>query len=662
VELVKETIGVIPTYLLLYAAFALAVLLFLRAARAKIRIVQRGRPENRSDRIGARIAGLFGYVLFQRRLPKYRIAGVMHMLIFWGFLVFALGYAFIIVTGGEIQNRLSGISGGSVSDIYATFQEIFGVLVIVSVIVAALRRHILRVPRLEINRDADIVLSLIFLIMSTHFLTQALSFSLGIEEYGWTPFSHGLSGLFSDLSGAEASGLFTALWWAHLFLIFGFLAYLPTSKHLHIFLGPFNVYFRSLRPAGEMTLIDIENAESFGAENIEDYTWKSLFDLLSCAECGRCQDHCPAYTTDKPLSPKQLIIDLKHVLFETSSNGSEVEENAASPLAGGPIAEDVIWACTSCRACQEQCPILIEHVDKIMELRRYLTLMEGHFPNEAKLAFKNMETNYNPWTLGWSERARWAEDLDLKALPDDEQADVLLWVGCAGAFDERNRRVARALVGLLRKAGVDVAFLGTEEKCCGDPVRRLGNEYLYQMLAQENVELLNRKKFKRIVTTCPHCMNTLRTEYPQLGGAYDVVHATQMLDELVRAGRLKPTSPVPATVSFHDSCYLGRYNGIYDEPRRVLRAVPGVALREMRRHRSTSFCCGAGGGRMWLEESLGTRINHSRIEQAAEAGPDTIASSCPYCLTMFEDGIKEKEMSETLRSLDVIEILDKAVQ
>lgn len=655
-ELVRETIGTVPTYVILYLAFAVSLLLFMRSAIAKLRLVRSGQPEGRSDRVGARIAGLVSYVLFQKRLPKYRGAGVMHMLIFWGFLVFALGYAFIVLTGGELQERL----GGVVSDVYATFQEVFGALVILSVAVAAFRRHVLKIERLEITRDADIVLLLIFLIMTSHFATQALAHRLVGEGYGWKPLSAALSGGFANLPSTAAAGLHAVFWWAHLFLIFGFLAYLPASKHLHILLGPPNVYYRSLRPTGELSLIDIENAERFGVEKIEDYTWKSLFDLLACAECGRCQDHCPAYASEKPLSPKRLIIDLKHELLERSNAGSGGDD-AAKPLAGTTIEEEVIWACTTCRACQEQCPILIEHIDKLIELRRYLTLMEGRFPNEAKLAFKNMETNYNPWQIGWAERAGWAEGLDLRRLEDGEETDVLLWVGCAGAFDDRNKKVARDLVGLLRKAGLDVSFLGTEERCCGDPARRLGNEYLYQMLAQENVETLKKKSFHRIVTTCPHCFNVIRSEYPQLGGHFQVRHATEILGDLLREGKLEPVGAVPAAVSFHDSCYLGRYSQIYDAPRRLLRSVPGVSLREMRRNRSSSFCCGAGGGRMWLEENIGARINHLRIEQAAEVEPDVVASACPYCLTMFEDGIKEKGLTERLRALDVIEILAESV-
>jgi len=656
VDLVKETIGAFPTYLILYLSFAAAILLFARAARGKVRLVRRGQPEDRTDHTGRRVTGLFGYVLFQRRLPKYKIAGLMHMLIFWGFLVFALGYAFIVFTGGELQERFAGIGGGAIADVYSTFQELFGVLVVLSVVVAAFRRHVLKVRRLEINRDADLVLLLIFLIMTSHFLTQGLALNLG-AGYGWTPVSRALAGLLAGFS--DARGLHVGVWWIHLFLIFGFLAYLPASKHLHIFFGPFNVYFRSLRPAGEVPLIDIETAERFGAERIEDFTWKSLFDLLSCAECGRCQDHCPAYDTDKPLSPKRLLIDLKHQLFE-SAEGDDAGEHA--PLAGGAIEEDVIWSCTTCRACQEQCPILIEHVEKIIELRRYLSLMEGRFPNEAKLAFKNLETNYNPWTIGWAERAGWAEGLDLETLGEGGETDVLLWVGCAGAFDDRNKKVVRALVGLARGAGVEMAHLGTDERCCGDPARRLGNEYLYQMLAQENVETLRGRTFNRIVTTCPHCLNTLAAEYPQLGGGFEVVHATSFLDELLREGRIRPTERVQAIVGFHDSCYLGRYNGLYEPPRRVLRSIPGITLREPKRNRRSSFCCGAGGGRMWLEESIGTRINHRRIQQVAETGPEIVASGCPYCLTMFEDGIKETERSDQLRALDVIELLAQSVK
>jgi Fe-S oxidoreductase len=436
--------------------------------------------------------------------------------------------------------------------------------------------------------------------------------------------------------------------------------------------------------------VNIEGAETFGAARPYDFRWKSLLDLLACAECGRCQDHCPAHATEKPLSPKRVILDLKDAFLEypppaplnsgawqparpacqnsgespsSGSRGAGSQTQVSQPLQpedyeiSKKIGEDAIWACTTCRACEEHCPVFIEHVEKIVEMRRNLVLMASRFPQEVTQLFKNLETNYNPWPIGFAQRADWAKDLNLKTAKKGEKIDVLIWTGCAGAFDDRNKKVVRSLVSVLRKAGIEPYFLGTTEKCCGDPARRSGNEYLYQTLAEENVTLLNSLDFKALVTTCPHCYNTIVNEYPQFGGDYNVEHYTTFVKRLLDEGRLSPRAETAETGTYHDSCYLGRYSDIYDEPRQVL-ASCGVIVKDAKRSRREGFCCGAGGARMWMEESLGTRINHARLQQLKATGATRIYTACPYCLTMLADAIKEKEETG-LEVSDICEILER---
>jgi len=396
---------------------------------------------------------------------------------------------------------------------------------------------------------------------------------------------------------------------------------------------------------------------------LSEFTWKQLFDTDACTRCGRCQDNCPAYLSEKPLSPKKVIQDLKsHLVVQGKSLSQNKDaEDQTPPIPGNVITEDELWACTTCGACQEVCPVFIEVVDKVVDLRRYLVLMESKFAPEVKLFFKNMETNYNPWTIGFATRGDWAKDLKVKILAEDSNVDFLFWVGCAGSFDERNKKVSRTLVNLLEKASINFGILGTEEMCCGETLRRMGNEYLAQILMQQNIELFNKYGVKKIITYCPHCFNTFKNEYPQFGGVYEVFHHTEFLWDLIEKGKLKLTTSVEMSVVYHDSCYLGRYNNIYDAPRKLLESVEDTRLYEMERKKDRSFCCGAGGGRMWMEETLGKRINQMRVVQAVETNASVLATACPYCLTMLEDGIKEKEMEQMISALDVAELVEKAL-
>ena len=410
-------------------------------------------------------------------------------------------------------------------------------------------------------------------------------------------------------------------------------------------------------------ITDFETRETYGVANIPEFTWKQLLDLDACTRCGRCQDRCPAYLTEKPLTPKKLIQDLKNHLQKERpmllGNGNGKEARALTPIMGNAITDDELWSCTSCMSCMEQCPVFIEQVPKVVDLRRYLVMMESSFPPEVAGVFKNMEVNSNPWGIGLAKRGDWAKALGVKILSEseDKDIDVLYYVGCSGSFDDRNKKVAASFVQILQAAGVRFGILGAEEKCCGDSARRMGNEYLFQQLAQENIAAMQQYGVKTVVTTCPHGYNIIKNEYPQLGGVFQVYHHTEFIARLVAEGRLKLTNTINQKLTFHDSCYLGRYNSIYDQPRKVMATIPGITLHEMDRNRERSFCCGAGGGRMWMEEHLGTRINHSRFEDAVKTKADMIGTACPFCLTMLEDATKDKEMEESIRVRDVAELV-----
>jgi Fe-S oxidoreductase len=402
-----------------------------------------------------------------------------------------------------------------------------------------------------------------------------------------------------------------------------------------------------------------EDTEVFGIQKIEEYTTKQLWDLHACMECGRCQDNCPAWQTDKPLSPKKVITDLREHLNERGQvllkKNGDVEE---IPSLGGSVVQyDEIWACTTCRACQEHCPVFIEHIDKIVDMRRAMVMMESNFPNEMNPVLRNMETQFNPYMVGNDTRAEWAEDLGIKKVSTDQDVEYLFFVGCTASFDDRNKKVATALAKIMKEAGISFGILGTEEKCCGEPLRRMGNEYLGQMMITENISTFKKYGVKKIVTACPHCFNTLKNEYPDFDGKFQVIHHAELLADLVKKGKIRPSKKLPAIATYHDSCYLGRHNDIYDQPRDALKALTSGQPKEMKDSKETGFCCGAGGGRMWMEETLGSRINETRVQQALDVKADTMATACPFCLIMLGDGIKAKDAEEKLEIMDVAEMM-----
>jgi Fe-S oxidoreductase len=644
--------------------------LVLKTIVLRYRLLRLGKSKPPLDQIGLRLRNFVTKVLFQKSVLERPLPGLMHALVFWGLLVFVI--AAVNRVGEGFSAGFSIFFGARFGDYYWGLVDLFGVLVLIGILALGFRRYVLRPDCLKpSSTEFAAIIVLITALVFTYMLGEAFRMALDTTDADRFRFAGAFIARVLtrlELSDAALRAGYMVCWWTPILAVLFFTFHVPSSKHMHLIACPFNEFFASLKPKGELATLDLEDetAESFGVAKINEFTWKDLLDLHSCVECGRCQDNCPAHLSDKPLSPKLLIRDLKHHLLEVgprllqepagAASDAEQTEGAAPIMPGEVISDDTLWACTTCFACVEHCPIAIEQMSKIVDMRRYLVLMESRFPQEAVTVFKNIEANSNPWGIGWAQRADWAKELGLKKICENPDAELLFWVGCSGAFDERSKKVSAALVKILRAAGVDFAILGEEEKCCGDSARRLGNEYLYQILARENVETLNKYNVRNIVTTCPHGFNTLKNEYPKFGGNYEVVHHTQLITELIRNGRVKLTNGSSDCLVYHDSCYLGRYNDIYEEPREALKAV-GYNITPLERQHRTSFCCGAGGGRMWLEENLGKRINEMRSQEIAETDVGLVATACPFCLTMIEDGMKELGKAETVCTKDIAEIV-----
>ena len=619
----------------------------------------------KADRIPERISTVILNVLGQQAVLRKKGIGIAHTLIFWGFLIISVGtveqFASTLVQGASFE-----FIGHWPYRAFLFLHDIFTVLVLAGVGYAAWRRYLVRPEGLGKSHDASLVLAFTAGLMVSILLMHGFHIAGVQPDYASAmPVSSSVAaiiqGLFGFSPGVNAI-IGTLFKWIHMCLVLGFSVYIPGSKHLHIVAAGPNTFLKNLDPTKAMKPINFEDESvtQYGTAKVSDLSWKDSLDYYSCTECGRCQDVCPAHNTQKPLSPKNLILDLKNNLYANKEAMLAGKYDEVTGVIDGHITEDVIWACTSCRACEVACPVFIEHTDKIYDIRRNLVMMESKFPTEVQTVFRNMETNASPWAFAASDRANWAEGLSVKTVAEETDFDVLLWVGCAGSFDDRNKKVLRAFVSLLKKAGIKFTILGNEEQCTGDPARRIGNEYLFQTLAKANIETLNRYNVKKVVTACPHCFNTLKNEYKDFGGTYDVVHHSQYIAQLLQDGKLKPTKSVDETITFHDSCYLGRWNNVYEQPRSVLGAIPAARMVEMKANHAESMCCGAGGGRMWMEETLGARINVKRTEQALETKAGVIASSCPFCMTMMSDGVKTKEMQDKVRVLDIAELMDQA--
>jgi Fe-S oxidoreductase len=677
----------VPGYLLVFPVVYGAMAYFALAMARHLRVFAAAGPSSPFGSVRRRAWGLVVYALAQAKMLRDARAGLMHLAIFWGFVALTIGTADII-TGGLVQGIVSWPADGAVWTALTALQNVAAVGVLVAVGYACWRRLVTRPPRLALTRGALVILGLIGGVVGTELLAMAL----GAARWGDRPgaiVANPLAALLRGLDPVLLQAGFVACWWAHVVLVAAFICYLPGSKHLHIATSFFNIYFRKLAPRGQLPALDLETeSRTFGVRTIADLGWKDLLDGFTCTECGRCTKACPAHATGKSLDPRAMIMGIRHLAVDAEHglnllpNSPLVRETfglddglapaaLAIPIVDTAIPYDAVWDCVTCGACVEACPVLIEHVDKIVGLRRNLVLEETRFPPELNAAFRNLEQAGNPWGSPRAGRLDWTRDLPfavptVAALARDgtlDSLEVLYWVGCAAAFDERNRKVARAVATCLAAAGVRFAILGQEEACTGDPARRTGNEYVFSVLASGNIETLTRYGMQKrtIITACPHCFNTIGTEYGQLGGTFEIVHHSVYLRELLAAGRL-PIADAPGaptrSVTFHDSCYLARYNGVSAEPRQVLRQLPVVELHEMEQRGRSTFCCGAGGGRMWMEESRGTRINEERTRQALATGAGAIVTECPFCMTMIRDGLGAAgDRGAGVQAIDLAEIL-----
>ncbi len=656
-----------PTIMALLIIFAFGF--FFYNIYTLIRVVCIGKYEMRFDNIPERIKRVLIYVFGQKRLVKnYTFAGIAHFMIFWGFVIITIGTIEFLVGGVIPGFRLIPGEGHKY---YEFILDIVQFLVLIAIVMGIINRTTIA-KRREVNGlDAVVVLGLIFGLMVTAFGFTGSAIAMGVGEPEYLPVSNVFAKLF--FNGMNENGLifsYEFFWWFHILIVLGFLNYLPYSKHSHVFTAIPNVFFQNLEPRGALKPIDFENIpddiDHFGAGKLEDFTWKDILDAYTCTECGRCTDNCPAWHTEKPLSPREIVVKLRHY---ASSEGSEYlnggDTSTLDDLPGPDwVTEDELWACTSCNACVEQCPLFIDQMGKIMEMRRFLTL-EGRLTGPAGKTLQKLQQQGNPWGFGESERAKWVSEVEglnvigENGVEDASEFDYVYWMGCYGGYDPRGQNIAKSVVSLLTQAGVKFAVLGPMEKCTGDPARRLGEEALYQMLATENIENLNELKVKKVIANCPHCFNTIKNEYPQFGGNYEVINHSELLSELVSQGRLKPTKEVNEEVVYHDPCYLGRYNRIFDAPRKVLKSIPGLKLVELDRKKERSFCCGAGGGKIWMEEEA-PRVNWNRFEEVESKNPDSVAVACYFCDTMFEDAAKQAG-NEDIQIKDISVILRESV-
>jgi len=643
------------------------IILFAFGFWRRYQLWRLGKPDNRFGHWGTRLMSTLAVAVANVRILRWRelYPGIMHALIFGGSALLILGkivrlFSYIIELTIPPQSVF----------LYASWaSEIGGLLIIIGGLMAVYRRYIMRPSRLDTTPEDSLVFVWVFLIVLTGFMIKG--YRIACSEVSptdwamWSPVGYLLSHIFPTYITEARNEIL--VWHRAIihtipaFILLGYI-WVNRSRLQHILLSSLNVFFRSLKPKGALTTIDFETAESFGVANIEDFTWKQILDLDACTRCGRCQDACPAYSSGKALNPKQVIQDLKDHLYEVYPiplirKPTEPRRDIATEV----LTEEVIWDCTTCRACQEVCPIYVEHVDKIIEVRRNLAMERSQFPEQVQDTLKSLGTRGHPYRGTTATRTDWANGLGVKVLSEDSDIDILYWVGCSAALEDRNMKVSMATARILQMVGINFGILGTEESCCGDPARRMGDEYLFQTLCQRNIELLKGYNVKKLLTTCPHCYNTLKHEYPEFGGDFEVIHHTRLIADLIREGKLKVGALDGRKVAYHDSCYLGRYNDIYQEPREILRAIGGLKRVELARCGARSFCCGGGGGHMWMEEEPDKRVNTRRVQEIIEAKVDLVATACPYCLTMLEDGLKAEEAEESIEAMDLSELVVEAL-
>lgn len=640
------------TLLPMYVIAIISIFILISASKKRLRIYRQGLPVNRTDLPGKRIIDTLKNIILQKKVIRVTAPGIFHGLFFWCFLLLLIGTALIVVQA-DFTDLFFDIKflQGAFYKIFSLVLDLAGIVAIISLALLFVWRYLFRWQGREDNSGYILMHALMMTILLTGFVIEGSR--MAVTEIGtplayWSPGGLLVAQSLSWIGEDELRFVHKSIWWLHLFLVAGFIALIPSTKFRHILTTSTNYFFTDLGPKGKLASLDLqdEDAETFGATSVVNMTWKDIFDADACTSCERCQDRCPAYATGKPLSPMKLI----HQLGEAarSSPGANFIDI---------LGKDALWSCTTCRACQEICPASIEHVGKIVELRRSMVLMEGEFPGEEVMAaMEQTEINGNPFGSGYATRGDWAAELGVPTLAEDSDIDILYFVGCYSSFDKRNIRVAKSFIALCKASGIKAGILGKEEKCCGEPIRKMGNEYLYQSLAAENIEKITSYGVKRIVATCPHCFNTLKKDYPDLGLAgVEIEHHSVFLDRLLTTGKLV-IKAAPLSCTYHDSCYLGRHNDIYDAPRSIIRMAGGT-LVEMEKNRAEAFCCSAGGGRILAEEKLGERMNVKRVQMAAALGREVLVSNCPFCLTMFEDGVKGAEVDQILAPRDIAEIL-----
>ncbi|MEH7416478.1 (Fe-S)-binding protein [Neobacillus drentensis] len=682
-------------FLAFLAVTGYAVYLFAQLVYSRYLFVKLGKKvdfePSLKERINAVLVNGFG----QRKLFKDKKSGLMHLILFYGFFIIQVGLVEIIIKGFI---RGYEFPFGGAYKYFSLLQEWTVFLMLCAMVYAFYRRYIEKLKRLQLKRDAKAAFVIIALIT----LTLAILLTLGFEkvmlgqspDFSHAPFSGVITAAFSGIGKTAGTVLFYVFWWLHLLTVLSFMVFVPQSKQAHELFAMFNIFFKKVGPVGKLSKIDFEDeaVEEYGVGKIENFTRQQLIDLYACAECGRCTNMCPASVTGKTLSPMHLIVKMRDHLTETGASitsrspwmpslvsgtsalapsltaGPAVQETASTVempnLIGDVITEEELWACTTCRNCEDQCPVANEHVDKIIDLRRYLVMTEGSMPQEANRYFHNIERQSNPWGINRKERIKWREerkDINVQTVNEVEEFEYLFWVGSMGSFDQRSQKIVQSFAKIMNTAGISFAILGNEERNSGDTARRMGNEFLFQQLCQENIANFQAYGVRKIVTIDPHAYNTFKHEYPEFGLEAEVYHHTELIWKWIQEGRIKPVKEVKEAIAYHDSCYLGRYNNIYEIPRKILKSVPGVEILEMGRNKENAMCCGAGGGRMWIEETQGKRINVERVEQALQLSPTMIGSNCPYCLTMLTDGTKAKEAEDQVRTMDIAEIVERSL-
>jgi Fe-S oxidoreductase/nitrate reductase gamma subunit len=653
---------------ILLAAFGF----FAYNANRLISYLKLARPTDRFGDIGKRLSQMFIVAFAQKKILRDKVAGPIHAGIFWGFLILLASAVEAILEGIHEGWSLNFL--GPLYSVSTILTDLFCTFIILATLAALWRRYISKIRRLQVEGEkveAALILLTIFTIVSSLLIQNSTRVAMG-TDFSWAvrPVGSIVAMALSGFSPDTLMAMHETAWWIHIVLILSFMNYLPFSKHLHVLTSVPNTFFATTHFPNDLKPINFEEEgiEKFGVVEMEDFTWKTLLDGYTCTHCGRCTSVCPANQTGKLLDPRAVIVNIHHRTMDRAPLlvGSEEERNTPEAqailekkLVGDYVSVEALWQCTTCGACMQECPVMIEHVPAIVDMRRSLVMMEANFPPEVQPAFTNIENNFTPWAFSASERADWAEGTGIKTVADDPEFEVLFWVGCAGSYDDRAKKITRAFAELMQIAGVNFRILGTEERCTGDPARRIGNEYLADMLVKMNVETLNMYSVKKIVTTCPHCFNTLKNEYPAFGGQYDVLHHTQFIRELTDSGKLKVDKNTisPEAVTYHDSCYMGRYNQEYEAPRASLTDIPGLNVIEVKRSKDKGFCCGAGGGQMFMEETEGKRVNIERTEELLATGASTIAVNCPFCMTMITDGVKEKEKIDEVKVKDVAEVL-----